>query len=78
MTKAMIKAIRLVNGFNPDLRVELTNINKDVLYDWISSNYYGIFGTSDIKPSWDSPEWDRYEKKIWGAVRQVINGKSDE
>jgi hypothetical protein len=73
----MIKAVRLVNGFNPDLRITLKGINKGALYEWIDANYYGIFGVSEVKPSWDSPEWDRYERKIWNAVNQVISGRCD-
>ncbi len=78
MKKEMIKAIRRVNGFNADLRVTLKGINESALYDWIDDNYYGIFGTEFLKPSWDSNEWDLYERKIWSAVNQVVSGKASE
>lgn len=78
MKKEMIKAIRMVNGFKTDLRVNLKGISKTALYNWIDENYYGIFGTEFLKPSWDSNEWKFYEKKIWSAVNQVISGKASE
>lgn len=78
MKKEMIRAIRMVNGFNSDLRVRLNGINRSALYDWIDDNRYGIFGCSVHKPSATSDEWDKYEKMIWRAVNQVISGKGDE
>ena len=79
MTKEMIKAIRLVNGFNPDLRVNLSYASADDLYDWIEANRIGIFGLrSDmcIKPELTSPEFDKYDRRIKAAVYAVINGKA--
>lgn len=78
MTKQMIKAIRLVNGWNPDLRVKLNTVNKSSLYDWIEANRYGIFDSLDeaMKPDTTSPEWVNYERRIWNAVHAVINGTS--
>ena len=80
MTKEMIKAIRTVHGWKTDLRIKLTTINRDTLYDWIDDNRFGIFGTEFAlsKPQPTSPEWDKYERAIWQAVSQVINGNADE
>lgn len=84
MKKEMIKAIRMVNGLNPDLRVDLEGINRNAMYDWIEANRLGIWSSTHEhytllieKPSWDSPDYDKYTKIIWVAVSQVISGKGD-
>lgn len=75
MTKEMIKAIRIVNGFNPDLRVKLTNINSNSLRQWIEENRAGIFGIDyAVKPDARSPEWEAYERKLDRAVYAVVWG----
>ena len=77
MKKEMIKAIRLVNGFNPDLRVKLdTTINKSALYDWIDNNRFGILGID--KALIRNSDYPKYERIVWGAVRCVTMGVSDE
>lgn len=78
MKKEMIKAIRLVKGFNPDLRVKLNTIDKVILYNWIDSNRVGIFGFDmAICPDPVTPEFDKYDRKIWAAVRAVISGHGE-
>lgn len=76
MKKEMVKAIRLVNGFNSDLRVKLNTINRNALWDWIDCNRFGIFGYDfgTSKPDATSDEWQAYERTIWCAVDQVVNG----
>ena len=73
----MIKAIRLVNGYNSDLKIKLKRVNKDSLWDWIDENRFGIFGIDfgASKPSPESEEWDKYEAAIRSAVRQVVEGR---
>ena len=75
----MIKAIRLVNGFNPDLRVKLS-VNKSDLYDWIDKNRFGIFGIEFglSKPAATSDDWEKYERAIWSAVNQVLSGQAND
>lgn len=79
MKKEMIRAIRLVNGFNPDLRIVLYGVNRNSLYDWIEANRLGIFGISfyPVKPVVTSLEWDKYDNAILKAVHQVIFGKEN-
>lgn len=82
MKKDMIKAVRLVRGLNPDLRVKLTTINRSALYDWIEENRYGILGVDHpsealIKPDGASQEWKAYERMIWKAVDAVIFGTAE-
>lgn len=76
MKKEMVKAIRIVNGFNSDLRVKLNTINRNALWDWIDCNRFGIFGYDfgTSKPDATSDEWQAYERTIWRAVDQVVNG----
>lgn len=80
MKKEMIKAIRLVNGFKPDLRVKLTTANRDSLWHWIDNNRFGIFGMDfgASGPDVTSDEWRAYEMAIWRAVDQVIYGYCEE
>lgn len=74
MTKEMIKAIRMVKGWNPDLRVKL-QCNHHDLRDWIEDNRIGILGIDmAFKPHIDDPDWRRYNKKIDHAVACVIGG----
>lgn len=81
MTREMIKAIRLVNGFNSDLRIKLRSINKDCLWKWIDDNAIGIFGINTVmdKKSTDvtSDKYDIWEHFINHAVYCVIKGIAD-
>lgn len=75
MTKEMIKAIRLVYGLNPDLRIKCKTINKQCLYDWIETNRCGIFGLfAATIPPVPSTDFNEYDRMIWHAVYCVING----
>ena len=76
MKKEMIKAIRLVNGFNPDLRVKLDTANKSSLYDWIDDNRFGVLGLE--KALTKDSDYPRYEKIVRGAVNCVVSGEADE
>ena len=38
-----IKAIRFCNGFTTDLRIKLTNANRNSLWHWLDQNALGIF-----------------------------------
>lgn len=80
MKKEMIKAIRLVNGFKPDLRVKLTTASRDSLWYWIDNNRFGIFGMDfgASRPDVTSDEWRAYEMAIWRAVDQVIYGYGED
>lgn len=78
LSKEKIKAIRIVNGFNSDLRVNLRGINRRSLFEWMEANRYGIFGQdSDLanKPSWDDERFPNWEHKMNLAVTQVIEGR---
>ena len=79
MKKEMIKAIRMVSGFNPDLRIKLPQQARSHLFDVIHANYLGIFGLGKDNEFIGTPrpgtdEWFAYERKIWMAVNAVING----
>ena len=77
MNKEMIKAIRLVKGINPDLRVK-ANVNKWDLFSFIDENRFGIFGVDfglSRPDSVLSDSWPAYEHKIWNAVLSVIEGR---
>lgn len=78
MKKEMIKAIRMVKGWNPDLRVRLT-ISQDKLWDWLDENRFGIFGSEFglSKPAATSPDWEKYERAINAAVRAVVTGRGE-
>lgn len=77
MKKEMIKAIRLVNGFTPDLRVKI-NCNKNCLFYWIEANRIDVLGMDMATiPEVTSPEWDAYERRIWKAVREVMSGQEE-
>ena len=76
MKKEMIKAIRLVKGFNPDLRVKLNCVNKSALYDWIDDNRFGIFSAD--KAMIRNTDYTIYERIVWGAVLCVVSGVADE
>ena len=70
-----IKAIRFCNGFTTDLRIKLTNANRNSLWHWLDQNALGIFGMdfvhySTIQPTDD--DWHKYEVMLKNVVRQVI------
>ena len=77
MTKEMIKAIRLVHGWNTDLRVKLP-FDPCFLVDWIEDNRIGILGLDyAVIPDPTSDEYRRYERTIRAAARAVMSGKGE-
>lgn len=76
LSKEEIKAIRIVRGFTPDLRVKLTGADKESLWQFIDENIFGLMGDDigTIKPIWSDPEFEKYEKYINRLVNQVIEG----
>lgn len=74
--KQTIKAIRIVKGFNPDLRVKLKCVNEDSLYFWIIENRFGILGTDffTAEPTFGTPEYDEFSAQISSVVSQVVCG----
>lgn len=75
MDKKKIKAIRIVLGFNDDLRVKLTNANRESIFNFLDRNRVGLFGlTSELanKPDPASDEWLNWESKMWKVVDEVI------
>lgn len=79
MKKEMIKAVRLVNGYNPDLRVRLTAINRDSLWRWLRDNRLGIFGLDfyTAEPAAASDEWDAMNRDLNAAVAAIIEGRGE-
>lgn len=69
-----IKAIRFCAGFNPDLRITLSKSAKGALYDWIETNKLKLFGLDfmDLCVTYESDDWDKYERMIKNVVNQVI------
>ena len=72
MKKEMIKAIRLVIGFKPDLRIKLTTANENALYDFIDNHSYAILGYKKAMLKHD--DFPRYERAVWAAVHNVVYG----
>lgn len=73
LTKEEIKAIRIVRGFTPDLRIKLNNVDKESLWKFIDENIFGLVGVAD-RPAWNDPEFDEWEKYINRLVSQVVEG----
>lgn len=73
LTKDEIKAIRLISGFTPDLRVKLHNADKDLLWHFIDDNISRLVGVTD-HPHWSDPEFDEWERYINRLVSQVVEG----
>ena len=73
LTKEEIKAIRIVRGFTPDLRIKLNNVDKESLWKFIDENIFGLVGVAD-RPSWNATEFDEWEKYINRLVSQVVEG----
>ncbi len=69
-----VKAIRFVNGFNTDLRVSLSGIDKMELWRWITNNEISLFGTKilDRHPELTDPAYEKYERMIDDVVLQII------
>ncbi len=73
LTKEAIKAIRIVRGFTPDLRIKLNNVDKESLWKFIDDNIFGLVGVAD-RPAWNDPAFDGWEKYINRLVSQVVEG----
>ena len=77
LTKEEIKAIRIVMGFNRDLRKKLIGVRTEYIYEFIRNNREGIFGPEyrifpDIIKEQEA--WVNLRNIIKAAARQVING----
>ena len=65
-----VKAIRFCRGFNTDLRVSLTEINKDCLFWWLYNERYPLFGACNMM-DFDNSGAD-FEKIFNDVVSQII------
>jgi hypothetical protein len=76
ITKEQIKAIRITQGFTPDLRIELKGINKSSMYDFIDSIAINLFGIDMANAKYDENSLlsDKYERAIWICVDAVCSG----
>lgn len=77
LTKEEIKAIRIVMGFNRDLRKKLTGVRTEYIYEFIRNNREGIFGIEYRKlPNVikEQEAWVNLRNLIRAAAIQVING----
>lgn len=92
MKKEMLKAIRLVNGFNPDLRVKLPYDHRDYtpqeekirnfLLDHLMDIYgIGIYDKLGIvhnpKPGKDASDYMKLLKFVENESRAVLLGVSE-
>ena len=78
LTKEEIKAIRIVMGFNSDLRIKLDNVNRTSIWHFIDDNRFGLLGVNFgmSRPEIvDFYKWKDYEDCIYRMVTQVINGR---
>lgn len=73
MNNEMIKAVRLVNGLTPDLRVNIRPEFKDKLWNFLDANAAGIFGIDFAisRPAPTDDNWSAYEKALNYAVRLI-------
>ena len=78
--KEAIKAIRFVNGFNPDLRVKLKGGVEDTFWYYLNDNFLQIFGISamDIKLKAIDSEWRNWERMLNKAARKIVEGEYNE
>lgn len=77
LTKEEIKAIRIVMGFNRDLRKKLTGVKTECIYEFIRNNREGILGPEyrklpDIIK--EQEVWINLRNLMKAAASQVING----
>lgn len=78
MTREMIKAIRMVNGINPDLRIKADNVNKTAIYEFLREHRIAIFGSKyAVVPDPATKDFDKFDRMINAAVYSVIEGKGD-
>lgn len=75
ITAEMIKAIRIVRGFKPDLRVKIKRANRDCMYDFIDGIFPDLFGLDVLGKKYDDGLLsDRYERAVWTCVNAVCDG----
>lgn len=70
-----IKAIRFCLGYPTDLRIKLENADRNHIDSWIEENKLGLFGlenTEILLTSYDSDDWNKYERMIKNVVNQII------
>lgn len=78
LSKEQIKAIRIVNGFNPDLRRKITVYDGDGIIDTIVKNELHLFGTAflDYQNTLDDSTRSLFRlKQFEYAEKQVLMGK---
>jgi hypothetical protein len=76
ITKEQIKAIRIVNGFNPDLRVKLS-VNRNTLWNFIDENFAGLFGIDTLDYQYEKEgvlSW-QYDAAVRECVDAVCAGE---
>lgn len=71
ISKNIIKAIRICNGWTADLRVKLKYVDRVQLYWWIYDNRCALLGVEMALLDKRDPVLDKYTKT---AVIAVING----
>lgn len=82
LTKEMVKAIRLLNGYNTDLRVDISGaVNQSSMWDFIDSIFVNLFGLDAIANKWQGEPGhqsltDAYERIIRRCVKGVCTGSS--
>ena len=92
MKKEMIKAIRMVNGFNPDLRVKLpynrfaSTTQEEVIYNFLLAHLMHIFGIDiydklgvvfNPQPGIDSDDYGKVLDFVRKESRNVLLGIHD-
>ena len=77
LTREEIKAIRIVMGFNRDLRKKLNGVKIEYVYDFIKENRAGILG-ADYRKLPDvvkeQENWINLRNLIKAAAEQVLRG----
>lgn len=77
LTREEIKAIRIVMGFNRDLRKKLNGVKIEFVYDFIKENRAGILGAEyhkfpDVVK--EQENWINLRNLIKAAAEQVLRG----
>ena len=77
LTREEIKAIRIVMGFNRDLRKKLNGVKIEYIYDFIKENRAGILGAEyrqlpDVVK--EQENWINLRNLIKAAAEQVLRG----
>lgn len=77
LTREEIKAIRIVMGFNRDLRKKLNGVKVEFIYNFIKENRAGILGAEynefpDVVK--EQENWINLRNLIKAAAEQVLRG----